>query len=210
VVFPGSWIVEGKYNLEPGKTYLAIARHRSRWDIPSLGVALPTNNALFMAREGLGLMAPAEKWPWFRNKVEGRYVLFVNRDNPTPSQWKAIKKACKEKKHDVIVIFPEGTTSIDRQVHPSFIRLAKDHDLPLLPINIIPSGCYGKENGEKLRHVLCGRARHTSIRIGKSFNYEELLEKLTSELGNDAVETLDHKNLEKKLAELAMKITDQA
>lgn len=52
-------------------------------------------------------------------------------------------------------------------------------------------------------------ARYTSIKVGKPFNYNELLRKLRKKLGEETTDGLDHRCLDKQLAELAMEIVDE-
>ncbi len=206
----GTWLIPGKEEYIDYDCQVVIARHRSRWDIPLIALTIPTSKSLFVARKGLKALQWVEKNPRLLKLLSGKYIVFVDRNNPTPEDTKLITGALRYGKIKFIIIFPEGATCPEeRYVNPGFIVLAKRYNLFIRPVNIIPWNCYGKENDETPKKVLAFKARHTGIRVGKPFSYDELLGKLKKKLGEKAVEKLDSKGLDKELAELAMKIVDR-
>jgi len=206
----GTWLIPGKKKYLNYGCQIVIARHRSRWDIPLIALTVITSKSLFVARKGLKALQWIEKNPRLLKLLNGKYIVFVDRGNPTPKDVRLITGALKYGKIKFIVIFPEGATRPEeRCINPGFIILAKRYNLFIRPVNIIPWGCYGKENNETPKKVLTLKARHTSIRVGKPFSYNELLEKLKEKLGRKTVEELDRRCLDKKLAELSMEIVDK-
>jgi len=171
IIFGGTLFIKGSLRNRPKTCHIAIARHRSRWDTLLLPLALLTTNIICVAREGLVFLWPIEHVKFLRKLFEGRMIVFINRDKITKSQWRLLNNVCKAKKHRAIVIFPEGQTDPKtRSVHPGFILLANEHNLPILPINIIPGFRYGKDKNAKWWRYLTLQAFFTRIHVGTSLS----------------------------------------
>jgi len=193
IVMPGSFWIKGLLSNRPKTCHLVIARHRSYWDTVLVPLTLATTKVLYIAREGLVPLWPFEHIPILRRIFENRLIIFLNREKPTISQWKAIQRTANNKRCKAIVIFPEGTTNPKtRKVYAGFVRLAQKYSLPILPVNIVPGRRYGKDNHAKWWRYLTWQAALTRVRIGKSFNLNEFKD-----------------SDQQKIAEEAMKIVDQ-
>jgi len=176
IFFCGSWFIPGKYENLTDKTQIVIARHISRNDIPLVLAALPrTHRVLCVARKGLRMLGWLENNSFFRRCAEGKYIVFVDKEEPTKEQADLITNAIKSDWHRFVVIFPEGATlPKDQHLNSGFVVLARRYKLPIRPIRIIPWGCYGRIYGEKPLKVLGMRARHTLVKVGNPFRYENV------------------------------------
>jgi len=141
--------VTGREMVEKGSGYIAIARHRSYWDIPFLAVALGWRNRVhFIARKGL------LRNPIF-NPLIKLYATAIDRER---------LRALKQER--LIGIFPEGTTR--RHVDPKAgaIHFARLTGKELLPVNIQADGPYPPRYPFSFPQV--------TISIGQPFGIAEL------------------------------------
>lgn len=121
----------GLDRLEPGRTYVFVSNHQSIYDIPVLFASLPYQLRI-IAKESLGRV-PFLGWHLRRSGH-----LLVDRRNPDRSgilrTWKSLVGQGLS-----LIIFPEGTRSVDGVVAPfkagSFL-LAIDANLPLVPVSV--------------------------------------------------------------------------
>lgn len=125
--------VSGKENIKPNTSYMVICNHQSHMDIPVLVHNLPLR-LTFLAKKELF------KIPFFGWGMQAAGILKIDRSN----QQKAIQtlknaeKIILERNFSVMA-FPEGTRSIDGEIHAfkkgSFV-MAMNTGLPVLPVSI--------------------------------------------------------------------------
>jgi len=122
--------VEGLANIDPGKSYIYMANHRSNFDIPVLLSCLPIQ---------FRWLAKAElfKIPIFGRAMSGAGYVKIDRSN-RESAFRSIDEVAAKMKNGVsVMIFPEGTRSQDGSVKPfkkgGFI-MAVDTGTPIVPI----------------------------------------------------------------------------
>jgi 1-acyl-sn-glycerol-3-phosphate acyltransferase len=122
--------VEGLANIDPGKSYIYMANHRSNFDIPVLLGCLPIQ---------FRWLAKAElfKIPIFGRAMSGAGYVKIDRFN-RKSAFRSIDEVAAKMKNGVsVIIFPEGTRSQDGSVKPfkkgGFI-MAVDTGAPIVPI----------------------------------------------------------------------------
>jgi 1-acyl-sn-glycerol-3-phosphate acyltransferase len=155
-------IVVGRKNLIRDKKYIFLSNHASLLDIPILVVAI-NNWFNYVMDEDLfkipvigGLAARAGDLP-----ISRRYPIKI------VAQLRKIKRAVKDGLS--IMIFPEGTRSIDGKIQPfksGAVNLIRDANLPVIPVAIIGS------------HELLGRKSYfvnpskITVRIGEPVNLQ--------------------------------------
>ena len=122
--------VHGLSNIEPGKPYIYMANHQSNFDIPVLLGYLPVQ---------FRWLAKAElfKIPVFGRAMLGAGYVKIDRFNQE-SAFKSIDEAAQRIKSGVsVMIFPEGTRSIDGNIRPfkkgGFV-MAVDSGVPIVPV----------------------------------------------------------------------------
>lgn len=149
--------------IEKGCGYIAIARHRSYWDIPFLAIALGWRNRVhFIARKGL------LRNPIF-NPLIKLYATAIDRERFSKTDLRCTLQALKQER--LIGIFPEGTTK--RQVDPKAgaIHFAHLTDKKLLPVNIRANGSYPPRYPFRFPRI--------TITIGQPFAVSELEDETT-------------------------------
>ena len=122
---------EGLDRLEPGRTYIFVSNHQSIYDIPVLFATLPWQLRI-IAKESIG------RFPFLGWHLRRSGHLLVDRRRPDRAgilrRWKALVD-----KGLSLIIFPEGTRSVDGRVAPfkggSFL-LAVEAGLPIVPISL--------------------------------------------------------------------------
>ncbi|MDQ3021092.1 MAG: 1-acyl-sn-glycerol-3-phosphate acyltransferase [Bacteroidota bacterium] len=127
--------VEGKEKLDEKDNYIFISNHLSYFDIPILMKAIP-NNVRFVYKDSITKI-PVFGWAMYL----GKYIP-INRDNVRQAM-KSLKKAAKKVLNGIsVVIFPEGTRSMDG-VPGEFKRgmfvIADEAKVPLVPTTIVGS-----------------------------------------------------------------------
>ena len=122
--------VTGLANIDPGKSYIYMANHRSNFDIPVLLSCLPIQ---------FRWLAKAElfKIPIFGRAMRGAGYVKIDRSN-RESAFRSIDEVAAKMKNGVsVIIFPEGTRSQDGSVKPfkkgGFV-MAVDTGAPIVPI----------------------------------------------------------------------------
>ena len=122
--------VEGLANIDPGKSYIYMANHRSNFDIPVLLGCLPIQ---------FRWLAKAElfKIPIFGRAMQGAGYVKIDRTN-RESAFKSIDEVAAKMKNGVsVMIFPEGTRSQDGNLKPfkkgGFV-MAVDTGVPIVPV----------------------------------------------------------------------------
>ena len=122
---------DGLERLERGRTYIFVANHQSIYDIPVLFATLPWQLRI-IAKESIG------RFPFLGWHLRRSGHLLVDRRRPDRAgilrKWKALVG-----KGLSLIIFPEGTRSVDGRVAPfkggSFL-LAVEAGLPIVPISV--------------------------------------------------------------------------
>jgi 1-acyl-sn-glycerol-3-phosphate acyltransferase len=122
--------VQGLANIEPGKSYIYMANHRSNFDIPVLLSCLPVQ---------FRWLAKAElfKIPIFGRAMSGAGYVKIDRSN-RESAFRSIDEVAAKMKNGIsVMIFPEGTRSQDGNLK-SFKKggfvMAVDTGVPIVPI----------------------------------------------------------------------------
>ncbi|MBK8549873.1 MAG: 1-acyl-sn-glycerol-3-phosphate acyltransferase [Ignavibacteria bacterium] len=127
--------VEGIEKLNAKDNYIFISNHLSYFDIPILMKAIP-NNVRFIYKDSLTKI-PILGWGMYL----GKYIP-INRDNVREAM-KSLKKAAEKIVNGIsVVIFPEGTRSMDGtpgDFKRGMFVLADEAKVPLVPTTIIGS-----------------------------------------------------------------------
>jgi 1-acyl-sn-glycerol-3-phosphate acyltransferase len=122
--------VSGLEHLEPGRSYVFAANHQSIYDIPILFASIPAQLRI-VAKESLGRI-PFMGWHLYR---AGH--LLVDRRNPGPDIVQKMRRLVSESSS--LIVFPEGTRSVDGQIGKfkkgSFL-VAIDAGLPVVPVSV--------------------------------------------------------------------------
>ncbi|HEX4997167.1 MAG TPA: lysophospholipid acyltransferase family protein [Terriglobia bacterium] len=141
--------VHGLENLQPGASYVLCANHQSHMDIPILLVAMPVPFR-FAAKKEL-FRIPFLGWHLQRSGH-----IPIDRENPRAAI-KSMREAAEKIRHGApLMIFPEGGTSVDGEIH-SFkgggFMLAARLGAPIVPVairgsrRILPPNTYHVRGG---------------------------------------------------------------
>ncbi|MFO7962692.1 MAG: lysophospholipid acyltransferase family protein [Desulfobacterales bacterium] len=130
-----SVIVSGSENIVPGKPYIFMANHQSNFDILALFAGLPVQ---------FRWLAKAElfKIPIFAQGMRGCGYISIDRSN-RESAFRSIREASEKIRNGAsVMIFPEGTRSMDGNLLPfkkgGFV-LAMGSGVPVIPMIITGS-----------------------------------------------------------------------
>ena len=122
--------INGLSNVDPSKSYIYMCNHQSNFDIPVLLGCLPVQ---------FRWLAKAElfKIPIFGRGMRSAGYISIDRFN-RESAFESISEAAERIKGGVsVMIFPEGTRSIDGKIRPfkkgGFV-LAVDAGVPIIPV----------------------------------------------------------------------------
>lgn len=122
--------VTGLERLDPSRSYIFAANHQSIYDIPILFAALPIQLRI-ISKASLGRI------PFLGWHLQRTGHLLIDRSKSGAGIMKKMARLVREK-HSLI-IFPEGTRSVDGSVARfkggSFL-IAVDAGLPVVPISI--------------------------------------------------------------------------
>ncbi len=129
----GGWTVatEGEENL-PREGAILVANHQSLVDIP-LFLAAFDREIRFLAKRELGRI------PLFGGAMRAAGNLFVDRDDPRDAVRVLREAGGAMRRAEMIVIFPEGTRSVDGSVgefKPGAFFIARKTGAPLVPVSI--------------------------------------------------------------------------
>ena len=123
----------GLARIDPSRSYVFAANHQSIYDIPIVFTSLPSQLRI-VAKQSLGRI------PFLGWHLQMAGHLLVDRQNPGAGIVKKMAKLAGER-HSLIV-FPEGTRSVDGSVARfkggSFV-FALDSGMPIVPISIAGS-----------------------------------------------------------------------
>ena len=124
--------VQGLAHIDPSQSYIYMSNHQSNFDIPVLLAHLPVQ---------FRWLAKAElfKIPIFGRAMRGAGYVSIDRFN-RESAFESINEAAAKMKDGVsIMIFPEGTRSLDGNIRPfkkgGFV-MAVDTGVPIVPVII--------------------------------------------------------------------------
>jgi 1-acyl-sn-glycerol-3-phosphate acyltransferase len=125
--------IDGGERIDASRSYVFAANHQSIYDIPIVFTSLPSQLRI-VAKQSLGRI------PFLGWHLHRAGHLLVDRQNPGAGVIKKMAKLVGEQ-HSLIV-FPEGTRSVDGAVAPfkggSFV-FALDSGMPIVPISIAGS-----------------------------------------------------------------------
>jgi len=124
--------VEGKENLDPGKSYVLVCNHQSQYDIFVLYGWLGVDFKWVMKGE-------LRKVPGLGAACDRLGHIFIDRSNHRAAV--ATLEAAQERivNGTSVIFFPEGTRSRDgrlRQFKKGAFRMALDLGLPILPLTV--------------------------------------------------------------------------
>jgi 1-acyl-sn-glycerol-3-phosphate acyltransferase len=124
--------VTGMENIDPAKSYIYMSNHQSNFDIPVL-LAFLRVQFRWLAKEELF------KIPFFGYAMQRVGYISINRSDRR-SAFQSLKRAAEIIRGGVsVMIFPEGTRSLDGRIRPfkkgGFI-LALDAGVPIVPVVI--------------------------------------------------------------------------
>jgi 1-acyl-sn-glycerol-3-phosphate acyltransferase len=125
--------VAGLEHLDPHRSYVVAANHQSIYDIPIIFTALPLQLRI-VAKESLGRI------PFLGWHLQRTGHLLVDRKNPGAGILKRMASLVAAARS--VIVFPEGTRSIDGTVgrfKGGIFLLAIDSALPVLPVSIARS-----------------------------------------------------------------------
>lgn len=124
--------VRGLEKIDPRQTYLFVANHQSYIDIPTLFANLPADFRI-MAKKSL-FAVPFMGW---HLKRSGH--IPINRSSSISGLKSLYEAADRMKSGTSLIVFPEGTRSVDGAIHEfkggSFL-LATRAGVPIIPITI--------------------------------------------------------------------------
>jgi 1-acyl-sn-glycerol-3-phosphate acyltransferase len=127
--------VTGRSNIRQGTGYIAVARHRSYWDIPMMAVALGCGNRIhFIARKGL-MKANILIQPLLRV-----YTTIIDRERFGKSDFRRMLSSIRRERF--VCIFPEGTTRQQVDAKAGAVYFAELAEKAILPVNIQARGAY--------------------------------------------------------------------
>jgi 1-acyl-sn-glycerol-3-phosphate acyltransferase len=125
--------VSGADQLDTNQAYVFMANHQSNLDIPALIAALPRFQLRWIAKREL-LRIPVFGWGFW-----GCRMITINRDSLRDAK-SSMREACQKLGDGLsIVVFPEGTRSLDGELlafkRGGFV-LAQNARAPIVPITI--------------------------------------------------------------------------
>ena len=151
--------VRGRQNIDKSAEYIAVARHRSYWDIPVLAVSLGVFNRVhFIARKGLMRGNPLLQ-PIIRT-----FSTIIDRENFGKDDFRRVLAAMKSER--LIGLFPEGTIRDQSNAKAGVIHFARLSDKRILPVDISGTGPYPPKYPFRFPHL--------TVTIGESFAVSEL------------------------------------
>lgn len=166
-------IVENHHLIDHSTSYVFVANHQSSYDIFSIYGYL-NHSFRWMMKKSL------EKIPLVGTACKCAGHIMVDRSSPT-AILNTLELAKKQLKNGAsIVVFPEGTRSIDGKMtnfKRGAFKLATDFQLPILPITI--DGAYKVMRRDSLL-INPGTIRlilHEPIKIDQDINLVDLMDK---------------------------------
>jgi len=172
--------VRGRENISKQAEYIAVARHRSYWDPPVLTVALGIFNPVhYISRKGLMRGAPLVQ------SIIRTFSTIIDRENFSRDDFRRVLAAMKQ--HQIIGLFPEGTTREQVDAKVGVIHFAKLSGKRILPVNIIATGPYPPNYPFRFPRL--------TVSIGESFSVDEL----QSDGNDDLTRTEQYQQMSERL-----------
>ncbi|HEX2227429.1 MAG TPA: lysophospholipid acyltransferase family protein [Candidatus Binatia bacterium] len=129
--------VHGVDRLDPRRPYLFLVNHQSNVDIPVLLQSFPGFQLRWIAKKEL-LWVPLFGWAMWA----GKHIAVARGDSA--GALRTIKKATRRMESGIsVVVFPEGTRSLDGRLLPfkrGGLLLAAKTCTPVVPVTIVGSG----------------------------------------------------------------------
>jgi 1-acyl-sn-glycerol-3-phosphate acyltransferase len=122
--------VRGLERLDAGRSYVLASNHQSIYDIPILFASVPLQLRI-VSKDSLG------RFPFLGWHLRRTGHLLVDRKNPGASIVKKMAKLVGGARS--LIVFPEGTRSVDGQVarfKAGTFLVAIDAGLPVVPVSI--------------------------------------------------------------------------
>jgi len=138
LLFAGNGIrieIEGLEHVDRTGRYLVVANHQSLFDIPLCMMAVPVETKYFAKRE-------LARVPLFGSILYIYDHVLVDRESKRGAV-RSLRDAKKTLERWSLVIFPEGTRSLDGKVHAfktGGLALAAEAGVPILPVAIRGTG----------------------------------------------------------------------
>jgi 1-acyl-sn-glycerol-3-phosphate acyltransferase len=123
----------GLEHIDPSRSYIVAANHQSIYDIPIVFTTLPLQLRI-VAKESLGRI------PFLGWHLQRTGHLLIDRTNPGAGVLKRMAHLVSAARS--LIVFPEGTRSVDGSVgrfKGGIFLLAIDSALPVLPVSIAHS-----------------------------------------------------------------------
>ncbi len=151
--------VRGRHHIHESGEYIAIARHRSYWDIPVLAIAVGIFTRVhFIARKGLMRGNPIVQ-PVIRT-----FATIIDRDNFSRGDFRKMLEAMRRER--IIGLFPEGTTKKQVDAKTGAVHFAKLTGKQFLPVNITSRGPYPPEYPFRFPRL--------TVSIGEPFSVDDI------------------------------------
>ena len=161
----------GLENIPPKGKFIVAPNHLSHLDPPLIGGTFISRELMFMARKTL--FKPGF-WNWLLSRIN---VIPVDKENSAEIQ--SIRTAIKCLKNDMgLVIFPEGTRSIDGEIgtaQPGLGFIAHKTQAPIIPVKIINTNKILRKNT-----VVPDFSQSTKIIIGKPIEFAEYASQISN------------------------------
>ncbi len=125
-------VVKGEENVPENKAVVFVSNHLSNFDIIVLMGYIKKPKA-FIAKKELS------KFPVFSTWMRYLNCVFIERGNPRKALLSIIEGAHKLKQGHSMVIFPEGTRSMDARLKafkPGSLKLAIKAGVPIVPVTL--------------------------------------------------------------------------
>ncbi|MCK5827351.1 1-acyl-sn-glycerol-3-phosphate acyltransferase [Candidatus Bipolaricaulota bacterium] len=151
--------VVGRENIHEHEEYIAVARHRSYWDIPVVTVAIGVVTRVhYISRNGLMRGIPVVQ------SIIKMFSTIIDRENFSRNDFRKVLTAMKQ--HRIIGLFPEGTTRAGVDAKAGAIHFARLSGKRILPVNIKATGPYPPNYPFQFPRL--------TVSIGKSFAISDL------------------------------------
>jgi 1-acyl-sn-glycerol-3-phosphate acyltransferase len=128
--------VIGKEHVQPDATYVVVSNHASYFDIPTLLLGLPIKKVRIVAKASLG------KIPFFGWSMAMGDFILIQRGAHRDALKSLAQAIDKLKQGKSVVIFADGTRSLDGSIQPfkrgAFV-VAEKASVPILPVTILGS-----------------------------------------------------------------------
>jgi 1-acyl-sn-glycerol-3-phosphate acyltransferase len=122
--------IEARAPLDPHRSYIFASNHQSIYDIPIVFASLPRQLRI-VAKASLG------RFPFLGWHLRWTGHLLVDRERPGPAILKRMARLVSDEVS--LIVFPEGTRSVDGQVGPfkgGLFLLAIEAGVPIVPVSV--------------------------------------------------------------------------